>query len=148
MKVVFIKDCPKVAKSGEVKEFPDGYARNFLIKKGFASPVTDKILSSITRLQKEKQELAARSDEKNTRIIEKLNNKEFKVQIQTDKAGHPYGSVTDTMIIESIENKSGVMLDKKSIDQHGPIKQLGQHEVIITLSNTHHAKIKLIVESR
>ena len=36
MKVIFIKDMKGKGKRGEVKNVPDGYAQNFLIKNGYA----------------------------------------------------------------------------------------------------------------
>jgi len=37
MKVVLLKDVPNIGKTGQVKEVPDGYARNYLLKSGLAS---------------------------------------------------------------------------------------------------------------
>ena len=36
MQVIFLKDLRGQGKKGEIKEVADGYAMNFLIKKGFA----------------------------------------------------------------------------------------------------------------
>ena len=42
MKVIFIKDLKKTAKTGDIKDVKDGYAENFLIKNGYAVPYNDK----------------------------------------------------------------------------------------------------------
>ena len=36
MQVIFLKDLKGQGKKGEIKEVSDGYAMNFLIKKGYA----------------------------------------------------------------------------------------------------------------
>lgn len=36
MKVIFLKDVKGKGKKGEVKNVPDGYANNFLLKQGLA----------------------------------------------------------------------------------------------------------------
>ena len=40
MKVIFIKDVRGRGKRGELKEVPDGYAQNYLIKRGLAKEAT------------------------------------------------------------------------------------------------------------
>lgn len=40
MEVIFIKDLRGKGKRGEVKNVPDGYANNFLIKNGYAKEAT------------------------------------------------------------------------------------------------------------
>ena len=39
MKVVLLEDVKKVGKKGEVVDVSDGYARNFLMKKGLAKEI-------------------------------------------------------------------------------------------------------------
>ncbi|MDU2153000.1 MAG: 50S ribosomal protein L9, partial [Weissella confusa] len=41
MKVIFLEDVKGRGKKGEVKEVPDGYANNFLIKNKKAEPATN-----------------------------------------------------------------------------------------------------------
>ena len=44
MKVIFVKDLKKQAKKGDIKEVKDGYAKNYLIKNGYAIQMTEKNL--------------------------------------------------------------------------------------------------------
>ena len=49
-------------KRGEVKNVPDGYAQNFLIKNGYAKEATSSNLNTLKRVQKaEKKRNARRS---------------------------------------------------------------------------------------
>ena len=52
MKVIFIKDMKGKGKRGEVKNVPDGYAQNFLIKNGYAKEATSSNLNTLKRVQK------------------------------------------------------------------------------------------------
>lgn len=47
MKVVFLKDVKGQGKTGDIKEVSDGYARNFLLPKGFAVVADNKALNEI-----------------------------------------------------------------------------------------------------
>ena len=52
MKVIFVKDMKGKGKRGEVKNVPDGYAQNFLIKNGYAKEATSSNLNTLKRVQK------------------------------------------------------------------------------------------------
>ncbi|EUJ43334.1 50S ribosomal protein L9 [Listeria riparia FSL S10-1204] len=56
MKVIFLKDVKGKGKKGEVKDVADGYAQNFLIKNGYATPATNSNISALEG-QKEKNQL-------------------------------------------------------------------------------------------
>ena len=47
MKVIFIKDVRGRGKRGELKEVPDGYAQNYLIKRGLAKEATKAAMSEL-----------------------------------------------------------------------------------------------------
>ena len=47
MKVIFLEDVKGRGKKGEVKEVPDGYANNFLIKNKKAEPATNANVSAL-----------------------------------------------------------------------------------------------------
>ena len=49
MKVIFIKDLKKQGKKGEIKEVKDGYAQNYLIKNGYAVPMTEKNMNTLAK---------------------------------------------------------------------------------------------------
>ena len=53
MKVIFLLDVKGQGKKGEIKEVSDGYAINFLIKKGYALKKTE---GSLTKLNEEIKE--------------------------------------------------------------------------------------------
>jgi large subunit ribosomal protein L9 len=43
MKVLFVKDVAGQGRKGELKEVSEGYALNFLVKRGFAIIATEKV---------------------------------------------------------------------------------------------------------
>ena len=47
MQVIFLKDLRGQGKKGEIKEVADGYAMNFLIKKGYAVKKTETSLNKL-----------------------------------------------------------------------------------------------------
>ena len=70
MQVIFLKDLKGQGKKGEIKEVSDGYAMNFLIKKGYALKKTEGSLNKLNEKNKKEKEL----DLKN-RKVRKINIK-------------------------------------------------------------------------
>ncbi len=83
MKIIFLKDVKKQGRKGEVKEVSDGYAENFLIKKGLAVKATD------FTMQKHDEEVVTKNIEKTTLIKEAtiLKEKLEKLEAKLEKSG-------------------------------------------------------------
>ena len=58
MKVIFLADVKNQGKKGQVKEVPNGYAQNFLIKKGLAEEATSSAVSALRGQEKANEKLA------------------------------------------------------------------------------------------
>ena len=131
MQVIFLKDLKGQGKKGEIKEVADGYAMNFLTKKGFAVKKTEASLNKLN-IEKENNRLL---DEKNTKEAKELANKLKDVVIRiTAKAGKEdkmFGSVSNKQIKEELD-KIGYHFDKKQITSE-TINSFGFHNVSINL---------------
>ncbi len=144
MKVLLIKDVKGLGKAGEIKNAKDGYARNFLIPKGFAKAATPEV---IKEWEKEEAQRKAKLEEE----IKKLN--EIKTKIENEKIiikhklganGQLIGSVTNKEIAEVL-NEKGFEIDKKHIESQN-IKAPGEYSIDIKFPHGIHAKLNLTVE--
>ena len=130
MQVIFLKDLKGQGKKGEIKEVSDGYAINFLIKKGYALKKTEGSLNKLKE-QKENDKIL---DEKNRENALKLKDKLEKITINfkvKSKDGKMFGSISTKQIKEEL-SKLGYDIDKKQIESI-TINTLGMHIVKITL---------------
>jgi len=144
MKILLIKDVKGLGKAGEIKNAKDGYARNFLIPKGFAKLATDEVVKAWKEEQKQKAaELKAEMEEMN-KIKEKLENTKMIIKHKLGANGQLIGSVTNKEIAEKL-NELGFDIDKKQIE-HTSIKALGEYNIDIKLGHGIHAKLDLVVE--
>ena len=97
MKVVLLKDVKGSGKAGDIIEAKDGFAQNFLIKRGLAKPADAQALSE-NKAQKAAQEFHRQETLKaNKELREKLDGQEITIQVKSGAAGKFFGSVTNIM---------------------------------------------------
>lgn len=145
MKVIFIKDVRGQGKKGEIKEVKDGYANNFLIKKGFAQKLTEESLGSYNRQKEEEKKLDVTKRNDANRLKEKLVKVELVFKVKTGKDDRVFGSISQKQIKDALTDK-GYSIDKKSIEIDHPISSLGYHDVKINLYKDIFVKIKVKLE--
>ena len=144
MKVIFVKDLRNQGKKGEIKEVKDGYAKNFLIKNGYAVASTKKNLND---LEHEKQKAQKQEEEyikEAKKLKEKIESIEIEFKVKAGKDDKVFGSISQKQIKEELLKKK-IDIDKKQIDIKNAISSLGYHKVDINLHKTVTAQIKVHV---
>ncbi|MEK7608478.1 MAG: 50S ribosomal protein L9 [Patescibacteria group bacterium] len=142
MKVILLQDVRNVGKKDEVKEVSDGYARNSLLPKKLAEPAT---ASALKRLQiilmvKEKEKNESRDHlEKLKKMIEG-NTLEF--HLRTDSHGTLFGSINGETILSSLRREKFITKERVSVLLPRPIKELGEHTIVLSLGDGIEAKIR------
>ena len=144
MKVLLIKDVKGLGKAGEIKEAKDGYARNFLIPRGFAKLATPEVIKEWEKEQAQKKAQLEAELKKIDEIKEKLENTKIIVKHKLGANGQLIGSVTNKEIAEKLKEK-GFDIEKKQIE-HTTIKAPGEYNVDVKLGHGIHATINLAVE--
>ena len=140
MKVIFTKDVKGQGKAGDIKEVKDGYAQNFLIKKGFAVSYTSRSKEILETQNKTKADLEAAEVKRCEEIKKELKDKVITFKVKTGKEDMVFGTISTKQIAGELE-KLGYKIDKKKIILDTPINSLGYHEVKINL----HKKVTGIV---
>lgn len=140
MKVVLLKDVKGSGKAGDIIEAKDGFAQNFLIKRGLAKPADAQALTE-NKAQKAAQEFHRQETLKaNKALKEKLNGAEVTIQVKSGAAGKFFGSVTNKEIADKL-SELGFDIDKKKIILQSNIKTAGAYPVTVKISSEETAKI-------
>lgn len=133
MKVILLKDVKGTGKQGELIEVNDGYARNFLIKKGLAQEGTPQ---NINTFEQRKRALAAKIAQEKAaaqELASQLKGKVITVAAKGgDNGGRMFGSVTAEMISNALA-KEGYQVDKKKIEIKESIREFGPASVTLKL---------------
>lgn len=145
MKVILTRDVKGSGKKGEIINAADGYARNFLIPKGYAveaNAVNMNVIKGKNEAIAHKKEVAFDTAKE---LAERLAKITVTIKAKSGANGKLFGSVTSKDIAEALKNQSKIELDKRWIETEG-IKTLGTQEIKIWLHPEVSSKITVKVE--
>ena len=132
MQVILLERIAKLGQMGDVVDVKPGYARNFLLSKGKALNATE---GNIEAFKLKKTELEAKNLETKTEaesVASKIDGKSFLIIRQASDSGSLYGSVTPRDAAEAAIN-AGFLINKNQVALNRPIKELGIHQIRVTL---------------
>ena len=87
MKVILKQDVKGTGKKGDILEVSDGYAKNFLLKKGLAEQASSVAVNSL-KIQKEAEERRRREEIKATReLAQKMDKSTVTISIRCGDRG-------------------------------------------------------------
>ncbi len=132
MKVLLLQDVKAQGKKGEIIEVNDGYARNFLIKKGLAKEATANVVNETN--QKNAAEAKKRAEElaQAKEIANKLDKQTISITVKTGENGRLFGAVTGKEISDELA-KLGYNIDKKKLVIKDTIKSIGVYGVEVKI---------------
>lgn len=137
MEVILRNAIDKLGHPGDVVDVSSGYARNFLLPRGFAFLATD---GNKKRISLEKSRLEAAENDRRqaaSAIAEKLAEVSVTFAARVGEEGKLFGSVTTADIAHQLEAQ-GYHIEKRQIELNEPLKSLGVYRVGIRL----HADVK------
>ena len=144
MKVLFVKEVQGTAKAGDVKEVSPGYARNYLLPRGFAYEAT---AGNRKRIEQERQRLEQAEEARRgsaSELATKLEQVSLTFSARVGDEGKLFGSVTSSDIAHQLDSQ-GFQIEKRQIELHEPIRALGVYRVPIRLHADVHPEIKVWV---
>ena len=133
MKVVFNVDVRGQGKKGEIKEVSDGYARNYLLPRKFASEATADAINAIKLKEKAKAAQAAKEKAQAQEYAKRLEEVQVIVRAKAGNGGKLFGAVTSEAISKALKEQFDLDIEKNKIVQGDPIKTFGTHTVSVKL---------------
>ncbi len=144
MRVILLKDVKGSGKKDDIIEVSDGYARNFLFKKGLATEATATQVNAVVNKKKAEEFHKAEEIKAMRAVAAELKGKEINCSVKCGENGKVFGSVTSKEISDRLK-ELGYDVDKKKIVLKEQIKNTGAYEVEIKFLPDVSAKVKVIV---
>lgn len=129
MKVILLKDVPRIGKKGDVKDVSDGFAQNALLPKGLAKIATPQAIKIMNDQKNHAQELAQLQVEKMKQAIELLNHQKIVVELAANAQGHLFSKFKVEQLKKIFISK-GIDFDIKYIVPF-ELKEVGVHTIKI-----------------
>ena len=148
MIVILNRDIKGTGKAGDVVKVSDGYARNMLLPKGYATEATD---GNIRNLEKQKAIAAEKKAAEKAAAqatAEKIGAISVEIKTKAGEGGKIFGSITSKDIADALKEQHNITVDKKKIQLESPIKQTGEITVEIKLYTEVSAKLKVVVNAQ
>ena len=146
MKIVLLKDVANLGTAGEVKEVADGYARNYLVPKGFATLATKGLIKQAQERAEaqRKRELKARTDAE--ALSQRINGQTVRFVARVGELDRLYGSITNVDIAQKLAAQVGFDVDRRRVELGDPIKRAGVYSVVVNLGHGMEPRINVVVE--
>lgn len=146
-KVLLTTTIESLGYVGEVVDVADGYARNYLLPKGFATQPTP---HNIARYAKAKAaheaEIEAR-EEKAQRLRDVLADRTLVFVRKAHDDDRLYGSVRAEDVISAIEEETGETIEASRLQLERPIETVGAHAVTVNLYRDISVELRVRVEA-
>lgn len=144
MEIILKRDVENLGEAGEIVDVKPGYARNYLIPRGFAMRATE---GNRRRLDAERRHIRraeSRERERAEGLSEKLDGLAMTFTVLAGEGGKLFGSVTSADIADHLASE-GLEVDRRTIELEEPIKELGVYQVPIRLHPEVRPEVKVWV---
>jgi large subunit ribosomal protein L9 len=144
MKILLREDYKGVGEAGNIVKVKDGFARNFLIPKGFAYIATEQNQKRYENDLKQRSWQVERDKIKAQELAKVLENVSLTISVAVGEEDKLFGSVTSLNIADALAEQ-GHKVDRRKIILEEPIKSLGIYSVNIKLHPDVESSVKVWV---
>lgn len=148
MQVILIKDVDTLGSQGDVVEVADGFYRNFLKPRKMVVEVTP---GSMTDLQRRIDRIRAKAEKKYQDDLSRaqaINDLTLLVlEANAGEGGKLYGTITTKQLAEVLQEKTGLVLERRNVNVDRPINRTGDYTINIKFSNRVSTQLALQVNA-
>lgn len=127
MKIILLKDVPKVGRKDDIIDVNQGYAFNMLIPKKLARPATP---TDIANVSNKKESNKKHEEEKRLKAVEmmkSLHGQTVTINEKANEKGHLFSKVQVKEILEAIKKQFAFDINQNWILNFEPIKSVGEY---------------------
>ena len=146
-KLILTHEVDRLGAPGDVVEVKDGYARNYLLPRGYATRWTKGAQKQIDQMAAARRKREIATVEEAQALRDKLAESTLTMPVRSGANGRLFGAVTAADIAEAASAATGSTVDRRKVIIGSPIKSLGSYKVSIKLHADVEAKVEIDVVS-
>jgi large subunit ribosomal protein L9 len=132
-KVILTNEVSGLGSAGDVVEVKNGYARNYLVPKGFAVLWTKGGEKQVAQIKAAREARAIATAEEAQTLKARLEEKAIRLNAKSGVEGRLFGAVKTADIAAAIVEAGLGEVDKRKIELSAPIKVAGNHSATVRL---------------
>ena len=144
--VLLLKPITGLGAEGDTVTVKAGYARNFLLPRKLALPITQANKKHVESLLKAREAREQKEFEDARTLSERVEKTSIAIAVKTGEGGKMFGAVTANDLLERLKEE-GIELTKKQLQLAAPIKELGSHTAAVKLHADIETELKFEVVS-
>ena len=146
MKVLLKVDVDNLGMAGEVQTVSDGYGRNYLIPKGLAVVASPGMMKQADVWRKKAEARREQIRAEYEALSAKIKDVRLTFTARAGENGKLYGSITTSQIADELNTALGTDIDRRKVGVE-PLRQLGEHPVVVRLSGDFQPELTVVIES-
>ncbi len=144
--VLLLQPIKGLGSEGDTVTVRAGYARNFLLPRKVALPITQANKKHVASLLKAREAREQKEFEDARTLSERIEKISIAIAVKTGEGGRMFGAVTVADLIKRLAEEQ-VVVTKKQVLLPQPIKELGSHTAGIKIHQDVETELKFEVVS-
>lgn len=144
MELILLQSIEGLGRPGDQVKVRAGYARNFLLPRGKAVPVSPDALRSLSRLKQRAEEEERALVSTMEALAQKIQGAQVSITARATEEGHLFGSVTERDVHAAL-TAAGWQVPARAVRMAAHLKEAGTAEVEVHLHGSIAATVKVEV---
>jgi large subunit ribosomal protein L9 len=132
MDVILLERVAKLGQMGEVVKVKDGFARNFLLKRGKALRATADNRTKYDGMKSELEANNIKAKGEAAKVAEKIDGRDVVIIRQASESGQLFGSVSVRDIVIALA-ADGIVVSRPQVWLDAPIKTIGHKTITVAV---------------
>lgn len=132
MKIIFLKDVPRVGKKYETKEVADGYGRHLIMQK-IAEPATKEVVARIQNKMTTDAKTKKVHAELLTKNLEAISGTGITIRGKANEKGSLFASIHKEEVLDELKRSANIDMNPDYVILVRPIKEVGIYEIPVMI---------------
>jgi len=132
MDIILKQDFEGLGYKNDLVTVKPGYARNYLIPRGFAIVASKSNLKMIEENIRQASHKAEKMKNDAQAMADKIGDMEIAIPAKAGESGKIFGAITTLQVSDALKEK-GFEVDRKKISFKEDIKNIGEHTAVLDL---------------